>query len=80
MNDLVQVNFCQKLFHYMKKDCGLVDARISASEKDLPVCTPSIPKNCAGQNIKGSKNDIVRFFEDRTKSKQPFEITPPLKP
>ena len=31
-------------------------------------------------NPKGSKNDIVNFFEDRTKSKQPFEIVPPLKP
>ena len=40
---LLQVNLCQKLFFLhqstqnMTTDCGLVDARISASERDLPV-------------------------------------------
>ena len=48
--DLVQVNLFQKhlFLHHMTKDChilsycGLVDARISASEKDLPVQGPGI--------------------------------------
>ena len=45
--NLLQVNLRQKLLclhqltHNMTTDCGLVDARISASEKDLPV--PSEP-------------------------------------
>ena len=36
---LVQVNLCQKLLflHLFFSYCGLVDARISASEKDLPI-------------------------------------------
>ena len=39
----IQVNLCQKLLflhqltHNMTTYCGLVDARISAPEKDLPV-------------------------------------------
>ena len=47
MNEIeyIQVNLCQKhlflhqLTHTMTTYCGLLDARISASEKDLPVLT-----------------------------------------
>ena len=46
---IVQVNLCQKLLflhqltHNMTKDCGLIDAKIMASDKDLPVLCNIFP-------------------------------------
>ena len=55
----------------MTTDCGLVDATISASEKDLPVLRPSNHSSVCSYcgNSPGEESRDVTTFNHQSKSK-----------
>ena len=68
--------FCACIFHgnsmnNLLSHCGLIDAKIRASDKDLPV------RNCCFNNEEFSYSNNLDYFVLKLSSPTDFEIVPP---